>query len=163
MNDSSKKYYAKNTETGEYADLTSTFDGLGILKMSGLGDKGKPVNIYTAQWVNSQEEDFMITKKDNNNNPVVVRENTDVEITFIVSKRYASNPSNVDVQTVHDAFVAYMTNSDVWVKSSYMGNLYAHCVCLKEYKPTTVKLGRWYDSYITGTITLHTLEAPSRS
>ena len=123
--------------------------------------KGKPVNIYTAQWVNSQQEDFMITTFDNQNNPVVIRENVDIDITFIVRKKYAATQTNFDVQAVHDSFVDYMTNSDVWIKSGYLGNKYVHCVCLKEYKPTTVKLGRGDNSYIIGTITLHALDAPA--
>ena len=66
----------------------------------------------------------------------------------------------IDVQSVHDSFVSYMTDSDVWIKSAYLGNKYVHCVCLKEYKPTTVSLQRGDNSYIIGTITLHCLDAP---
>lgn len=160
MNDSSGRYYAKNTENGTFADITAMFDGLAVLKVDGMLAKGKPVNIYTAQWVNSQEEDFLITTSDENNNPVVIRENVDIEITFIIRKKYASSQSGFSVLSVHDSFVSYMTNSDVWIKSSYVGNKYVHCVCLKEYKPTTVKLDRGDKSYIMGTLTLHTLDAP---
>ena len=161
MNDSAGKYFAKNSASGTFADLTTTYNGLAILKVDGFLKKGKPVNIYTAQWVNEQAEDFLITTLDNNNNPVVVRENVDLEITFIIRQKYASGTTAINVQTVHDNFIAFMTNTDVWIKSAYMGNKYAHCVCLKDYKPTTVKLGRGNDSYIMGTITLHTLEAPA--
>ena len=66
-----------------------------------------------------------------------------------------------DVRAVHDSFVSFLTDSDVWIKSAYLGNKYVHCVCLKEYKPTTVKLGRGDNSYIIGTITLHALDAPA--
>lgn len=158
MNDSSGRYYSKNTADGQYADLTETFDGLAILKVDGLFAKGKAVNVYTAQWTYSQEEDFMVTG--GGESPQVIRENTDVDVTFIIRSTYASG--NIDVATVHDAFVSYMTGGDVWIRSGYSANKAAHCVCLSEYKPTTVKLGRGSDSYIIGTIKLHCLDAPSQ-
>ena len=158
MNNSSNRYFVKNTANGAFQDITTLFNGVAVLKVDGMLAKGKPVNIYTAQWVNSQEEDFMITTFDSSNNPVVIRENVDLEITFIVRQKYATE--TINVQSVHDNFVDYMTGSDVWIKSSYLGNKYVHCVCLKEYKPTTIKFGRGNDSYAMGTITLHTLDAP---
>ena len=159
MNNSSNRFFAKNTESGTFQDITTMFDGVAVLKLDGMLAKGEPVNVYTAQWVNSQQEDFMITTLDGNDNPVVVRKNVDLELTFIVRQKYATG--TIDVQTVHDNFVDYITGSDVWLKSSYVGNKYVHCVCLKEYKPTTVKLGRGDNSYIMGTITLHCLDAPT--
>ena len=159
MNNSANRYFVKNTSNGTFADITTLFDGVAVLKLDGMLAKGKPVNIYTAQWIDSQQEDFMITTLDSNNNPVVIRENVDLELTFIVRQKYAT--STINVQSVHDNFVDYMTGSDVWLKSSYVGNKYVHCVCLKEYKPTTVRLGRGNDSYIMGTITLHSIDAPT--
>lgn len=158
MNDSRNRYFVKNTEEGTFQDITVLFDGVAVLKVDGMLAKGKPVNIYTAQWIDSQKEDFMITTLDDNDKPVVIRENVDIEITFIVRQKYAN--SVIDVQDVHDSFVDYMTNSDVWIKSSYLGNKYVHCVCQSEYKPTTVHLQRGDSSYIMGTIKLHTLDAP---
>ena len=158
-NKSSGRYYVKNTANGEFADITTMFDGVAILKVDGLNTKGKPVNIYTAQWVNDQAEDFMITTLNEQQQPIVIRENSDIEITFIVGSKYSTN-GNADTGNAHDNFIAYMTNSDVWIKSAYVGNKYAHCVCLKEYKPTTVKLQRGTASYIIGTISLHCLDAP---
>lgn len=152
-------YFTKNSESASWEDITSKFDGVRILKMDGFLAKGKPINIFTQQWQSNQKEDFLITTLDDNNRPVVIRENVNIEITFIVRQKYASN--TIDVQTVHDNFVAYMTNSDVWLKSSYLGNKYVHCICLKEYKPTTVDLERGDNSYMMGTITLHTLDAPT--
>lgn len=153
-------YQVKNTTNGVFQNISTLFDGVQILKVDGMLAKGKPVNIYTAQWINSQDEDFLITTLDSNNNPIVIRENVDIDITFIVRQKYATG--TIDVQTVHDSFVAYMTNSDVWIKSSYVGNKYVHCVCLKEYKPTTIKLHRNNgNSYAIGTITLHCLDAPT--
>lgn len=159
MNHSSNRFFAKNTESGTFQDITTMFDGVAVLKLDGMLAKGEPVNVYTAQWIDSQQEDFMITTLDDNDNPVVIRKNVDLELTFIVRQKYATG--TIDVQTVHDNFVNYITGSDVWLKSSYVGNKYVHCVCLKEYKPTTVKLGRGDNSYIMGTITLHCLDAPT--
>ena len=151
-------YFTKNSESASWEDITSKFDGVRILKMDGFLAKGKPINIFTQQWLSNQKEDFLITTLDDNDNPVVIRENVDIEITFIVRQKYAN--SVIDVQDVHDSFVDYMTNSDVWVKSAYIGNKYVHCVCQSEYKPTTVHLQRGDSSYIMGTIKLHTLDAP---
>lgn len=158
MNNSRNRYFVKNTSDGVFQDITTLFDGVAVLKVDGVLAKGKPVNIYTAQWVNSQVEDFMITTLDQNDRPIVIRENVDIELTFIVHQKYAN--SVIDVQDVHDGFVDYMTGSDVWIRSSYVGNKYVHCVCLKDYKPTTVKLQRGINSYIIGTISFHTLDAP---
>jgi hypothetical protein len=151
-------YFTKNSESASWEDITSKFDGVRILKMDGFLAKGKPINIFTQQWLSNQKEDFLITTLDDNDNPVVIRENVDVELTFMVRQKFASG--TIDVQSAHDAFVDYMTGTDVWLKSSYLGNKYVHCVCLKEYKPTTVKLGRGTDSFIIGTLTFHTLESP---
>ena len=159
MNHSSNRFFAKNTESGTFQDITTMFDGVAVLKLDGMLAKGEPVNVYTAQWIESQQEDFMITTLDDNDNPVVIRKNVDLELTFIVRQKYATG--TIDVQTVHDNFVDYIIGSDVWLKSSYVGNKYVHCVCLKEYNPTTVKLGRGDNSYIMGTITLHCLDAPT--
>lgn len=162
MNDSKNRYFVKNTSSGSFTDIATLFDGVAVLMVKGLSSKGKPVNIYTAQWVNEQEEDFLITTLDGNNHPVVIRENVDIELTFIVRKKYATTQENFDVLAKHDAFVDYMTNTDVWLKSAYMGNKYVHCVCMKEYKPTAIMLNRGDNSYMTGTITLHTLDAPKK-
>ena len=159
MNNSANRYFVKNTGSGTFADITALFDGVAVLKLDGMLEKGKPVNIYTAKWINSQSEDFLITTFDENEHPIVIRENVELELTFIVRQKYANN--TIDVQSVHDNFTNYMTNSDVWLKSAYLGNKYIHCVCLKEYKPTTVKLDRGVDSYIMGTIQLHALDAPT--
>lgn len=158
MNDSKGRYYVKNTENGTFTDITTLFDGVAVLKLTGLLAKGKPVNIYTAQWTDEQDEDFLITTLDEMNNPVVIRENVDIELTFIIKSKYASTP--IDVQTVHDLFVAYMTGSDIWLRTSYLGDKYVHCVCLSEYEPTSLALQRGSASYIMGTLKFHTLEEP---
>lgn len=199
MNASTGKYFVKNTSAGTYVDMTTQFNGLAILKVDGLNEKGEPVNIYTAQWVNSQVEDVMITTLDQNNQPVVIRKNVDIEISFEFSPKYVSptytkvnNPSGnpkslgyyekygwayrptwdtsvvnnkdyyiqtpatvTNILTLHDTFINYMTNGEVWIKSAYMGNKSTHCICLSNYKPTMVHVNRGDNSFITGTIKLH--------
>ena len=159
MNNSFNRYFVKNTSDGVFTDITTLFDGVAVLKVDGMLAKGKPVNIFTQQWIGSQEEDFLITTLDEHDNPVVIRENVDIEVTFIVRQKYATG--TINVQSVHDNFVDYMTGTDIWLKSSYLGNKYVHCVCLKEYKPTTIMLERGANSYIMGTLTLHALDAPT--
>lgn len=159
MNDSRGKYYVKkagNLDT--FSDICTLFDGVAVLKLTGLMDLGKPVNIYTEQFIDSQVEDFLITKKDENSNPIVIRENMDLSLTFCIRNKYAYLPP-IDLISTHDAFINYMTRSDLWIKSEYLGGKNVHCVCLQAYKPTTIKLERGDNSYILGTITLHTLEA----
>lgn len=143
----------------EFATIASLFEGVRVLKIDGYTSQGAPKNIYTASWVNSQKEDYLITDQQTIAGveyDVVFRENVDLEITFAVSDKYTSN--TIDVRAQHDAFVAYMTAGALYVKSNY-ANRTLRCVCLKEYKPTLQKLQRSKGSnYITGTITLHILD-----
>ena len=148
-----------NPEDG-WGDITGLFDGVAILKLEGLYEKGEAINVYTAQWVNEQEEDLGFTKWDGNHNPIIVRKNVDIEMTFIIRQKYATG--TIDVSAVHDEFVDYMTSSDLWLKSDYAGGKYVHCVCLNAYKPTIVKLGRGENSYIMGTLTFHCLDTPKQ-
>jgi hypothetical protein len=85
----------------------------------------------------------------------IVRENIDIDITFIVSNKYGA----MNVRQQHDAFVAYMTDGELYIKSDYIGRV-LRCVCLKDYKPTTIHIGRSGDvsDYMIGTIQLHTLD-----
>lgn len=157
-NDLTGKYFYKATASGTYTDMTQLVDGVRILKIDGTNAQGEPVNVYTAQWIDSQSEDFMIPKTDLYDNPVVVRKNVDIEITFIVSPRYATG--QVDTLIQHDTFVELMTYKDIWVKSLYT-NKEMHCVCLEQYEPTTTKLHRGNNSYMMGTLKLHTLDKVS--
>jgi len=153
MNKLNGKYFLKNTENGNYSDATTLFDGVNILAVDGFDSRGKALNVYVEQWI-AGGTDFMITS----NNGQIVRENTDITITFIVGQRYAS--ATIDTQTVYDSFVNYMTDTDVWVKSSYVGKQ-VHCVCIDNVEPTTIKLHRGGNTYILGKIQLKTLEKPS--
>lgn len=147
----------------DYATLASRFDGLRVLSMTGFLERGKPVNVYTAQWLTSggQTEDFMITTKNSLNEDEVIYENSDIEITFIIGTKYSSGV--IDVRRKHDEFIEYMTSGKLSVKSLYT-NEEVECVCLEKYNPTTVKLQRGAtNTWIMGTIKLHQLTLPSNA
>lgn len=148
-----KAYLAKKGEQS-YMPLSTRFDGLRILSVKGMDEQGKPVNVYTAQWVNTQEEDYAIGSASN----TIITENVNLEVSFIVSDKYATN--RIDVRQVHDAFVQYITKGDLWLKSQYEEKE-VHCTCLEEYKPTLARLKRARgNNFIMGTIKLHALDLP---
>lgn len=142
------KYYVKRGNQ-QFATISSLFGGVRILKIEGMTGVGSAKNIYTASWVNSQREDYMVAGSD------VVRENVDIDITFIVGNKYGAT----NVREQHDAFIAYMTDGELYIKSDYTGRT-LRCVSLKDYKPTTVHIKREGSSndYIIGTISMHTLD-----
>ena len=154
----SNKYFVRKNTSDEWQDITTLFDGIKVLAVTGMNVVGDAVNIYTEQWINSQEEDYMVTTKDEQENDVVIRKNVDVEMTFIAGTRYSSG-KNVDTQTVYDAFVEYLCGGDFYLKTMYSGKS-AHVVCISGVKPTTERLHRGMSSYIMATATLHTLDAP---
>ena len=147
------KYFVKNTANGSFVDVTTLFDGVNILSVEGFDSRGKALNVYYEQWIDGGT-DFMITS----NNGQIVRENVDIKVVFIVGQRYAN--STINTQTVYDSFVDYMTNTDVWIKSAYVGKQ-VHCVATDKIEPKTIKLHRGSDSYILGEIQLNTLESSS--
>lgn len=156
-NELKQTYYVKLTENGNWQDVTSLVNGVRVLAIEGFFEKGEPVNIYTAQWVNSQAEDYMVA----NENNAVIHKNTDIKITFMVHQKFANQNTTINVATQHDIFVNYLTNGAIWVRSKY-ADKQVKCVCLEKYEPTTVKLKRNPESnYMLGTITLHTLEKPT--
>ena len=147
------KYFVKNSESGSFVDVTTLFDGVSILAVEGLDSRGKALNVYIEQWITGGT-DFMITS----NNGQIVRENVDIKVVFIVGQRYANE--TIDTQAVYDSFVDYMTNTDVWVKSAYVGKQ-VHCVATDKVEPKTIKLHRGSNTYILGEIQLHCIEHPS--
>lgn len=149
-------YFVKNTQNGNFIDITTLVDGARILKVEGFNEQGQAKNVYTTSWVYDENEDFVIVMPNDTTPVKIVRECTDISITFIIKQKYAT--STIDVQTQHQALVEYFTSTDVWIKSGYANNKIAHCVCLKEYKPTTEKYQRGESSYALGTITLHNIE-----
>lgn len=161
MNDLTGKYFVKKTKDGEYQDFATLFDGLRILKIDGFMSEGQPKNVYTASWEYDDDEDFAIVMQDDEDTIRIIRECSDLEITFIIKGSYANE--TIDVHTQHLRFKNYMLGKDVWIKSVYQDELEAHCVCLKEYKPTTEKYHRGIDSYVMGTITMHMLEKPTNT
>lgn len=158
INNELKQTYFVKKEGGYWRDVTAITSGVRVLAVEGFFDKGEPVNIYTAQWVNSQTEDFLVAHEDN----TVIRKNTDIKITFMVHQKFANTNATIDVATQHDAFVEYLTSGVIWVRSMY-ADKEVKCVCLEKYEPTTVKLKRNPStSFMLGTITLHTLEQPTQ-
>ena len=147
------KYFIKNSSSGSFVDVTTLFDGVNVLAVEGLDAKGRSLNVYVEQWVTGGT-DFMITS----NNGQIVRENVDIKVVFIVGQRYAN--ATIDTQSVYDSFVDYITNTDVWIKSAYVGKQ-VHCVCIDKVEPKTIKLHRGGNSYILGEIQLNTLEPPT--
>lgn len=156
MADIANEYLVKRGSE-EFATIASKFSGVRVLKIDGFTSVGKPINIYTAQWIDAQGEDYMVTSQvevEGTTYDAIFRENVDLEITFIVGDKYGAT----DVRQQHDAFVAYMTDGALYIKSQYTDRT-LKCVCLKEYKPTLIKLKRPQgQNYIMGTLTLHSLD-----
>lgn len=151
-----QKYYIRRNRSEDYNDVAHLFDGVRILKVTGMMSKGEPVNIYNEQWNDSQVDDYLVTTIDANGNPKVITKNTDIKILFIVSRKYAVN--DIDVAVQHDEFINYMTGSEIWIKSFYTEKV-AHCICLQGYEPQTIRLKREASrSYIIGELTLHQLQ-----
>jgi hypothetical protein len=151
MNDLSGKYFVRKSSSSAWEDVTTKYRGVKILSIDGFNEIGDAKNIYTAQWVDTQDEDYVLAGNS------VVRANTDLSVTFIVGNRYGAS----DAQAVHDEFIDYMCmQGDLYIRSIYV-NKHAHVVCLKSYKPTTQRLHRGANSYILGTITLHMLDTPA--
>lgn len=158
----SDKYFVKLKESENWQDVTKLFDGINILQISGFNEKGDAQNIYTANWINSSKEDFMVTTQDEYDKDVVIRSNVDLTMTFVAGTRYSTN-NNVDTQTAYNNFVDYICNNgDFYIRSLYAGK-YAHVTCLKGVKVTTEKLHRGIESYILASATLHTLDVPKIS
>lgn len=159
-----KYFYSRNKS--DWSDFTTT-SGVRVLAVEGMDDIGDAVNIYTEQWIDSSVEDYVCTKKKQRTiNGVavevddVVRKNVDINLTLIVSQRYTDD--NIDVQNTYDDIVSNICdNGDIYIKSMYTNRI-AHVVCLKSFKPTTVKLHRGVDSYILATIPLHCIEPPEK-
>ena len=169
MNELRDKYFVRKSTNDDWEDITTKFDGVKVLSITDFNTKGKTLNVMTQQWLvlnedadpqTYQNEDYAVGTEDGQGNPIVLRENIDISITFIVGNKYATNA--IDVVQVHDAFVDYMTDGALYIKSKYT-NKEVRCVCLDEYKPTTEKLQRGNNSWIMGTLKLHTLGKPQQS
>ena len=148
------KYYVKNSASGTFQDVSTKFDGVHVLSVENIGSKGKAINVYMQQWM-SGETDFMITGSTGK----IIRENVDIKLVFICGDRYASSLT-FDAETAKDEFVDFMTETDVWIRSTYYGKD-VHCVCVDKVEPKTVKLKRGNNTYILGEITLKCLEKPT--
>lgn len=81
------KYFVKDRLEGGYFDIANMFEGVNVLKVDGMASRGKAVNVYNEQWVNSEREDFMIA----GTNGKIIRAHQDITITFIVGRKYADD------------------------------------------------------------------------
>lgn len=152
-NKNTNRYYVKNSISGSFTDVCQLFGGCNVLAIEGFDSKGRALNTYAEQWITNGSTDFAITSNDG----VIVRENIDVKVVFVVGQRYTN--SSIDTQVVYDNFVDYMTNTDIWVASKYV-NKQVHCVANDAIAIKSAKLHRGGNSYILGEITLKTLEKP---
>lgn len=110
-NELSNKFFV-STNGIQYEDVTTIFDGIKILSIEGINDIGEATNIYHEQWIDSDKEDVCITTYDEEKHGyVVVRKNTDINITFIVSPKYETETPNFDTRQQHDSFIDYMCNT----------------------------------------------------
>ena len=151
--DLGNRYFIKRRFSDTWVDITTLFDGIKVLSVTGMNEIGEAQNVFTQQWIDSQEEDYLLAGE------TVVRANVDLTMTFIAGTRYSSNGS-VDTQTVYNSFVSYICDDgDFYIKSTYTGKS-AHVVCLKGIKPTTERLHRGSSSYIIATATLHCINQP---
>ena len=151
--DLGNRYFIKRRFSDTWVDITTLFDGIKVLSITGMNEIGEAQNVFTQQWIDSQEEDYLLAGE------TVVRANVDLTMTFIAGTRYSSNGS-VDTQTVYNSFVSYVCNDgDFYIKSTYTGKS-AHVVCLKGIKPTTERFHRGSSSYIIATATLHCINQP---
>ena len=55
-NDLTNKYFVRKKETDAWVDVTTLFDGIKILAISGFNDEGDATNVFTQQWVDYQSE-----------------------------------------------------------------------------------------------------------
>ena len=149
------KYLLKQQSEEEYEDVTTLFDGVRILQVSGMNSLGEAINVYNEQWVDGST-DFVIASTDGK----IKRKNITIEVVFVVSERYASN-AGIDTQEQYDAFIDYMTESDIYIKSLYTDKT-VHCFANDEYEPTSVRLKRGHGkNYILGSIKMAALEQPA--
>ena len=158
-----KYYYSRTGQSGSWSDFT-TIAGVRVLAIDGFDERGDVVNVYTAQWIDSDVEDYMCAKQEtvtvngvSSVRDVIIRKNVDLNMTVIVSQRYTS--SVIDVQEVYDTLLSTVCDGDIFLKS-----VYTNKICpihqLKSFKPTAVKLHRGRNSYILATIPFHVLQAP---
>lgn len=141
-----------------WTDITTQFQGLRVLSIDGFNEVGDSVSVFTQQWLDSQAEDCFITTEDVTGDPVIIRSNVDLQMTVIISRRYANTA--IDEQVVYDSLRTFLNNGDFYLYSLY-NNKVAHVISIKGFKPTTQKLNRGNKSYIMVTIPLHTLDVPT--
>lgn len=155
MNHSKGKYYIKRNASDTFVDITEMFDGVAVLSLDGFNERGEALNVYHAQWIDSQEEDFLVA----NENNIVIRSNVDLNLTIVVSERYKSTTNRFFEDVVYDDIIDYLCNHGAFYIKSTIANRVAKVVCLNSVKPTSQRLNRGVNGYILVTITLHALDS----
>lgn len=148
----------RKTSSAQWEDVTDKWNGVKILSIGGFNEQGEAINVFRQQWMDGSE-DIEVTEQDDQGNDVIRRSNVDINLTFIVARRYAS--SIIDEQTVYNSVIAYMCKSgSFYIKSLYEG-MQVQVISLKSVKPTAKKLHRGQNSFIMTTIELHCKEEPT--
>lgn len=152
------KYFIRKSTSGSWEDVTTKWAGVKVLSIDGFNELGEAINVFKQQWMDGTE-DITVTEQDGQGNDVIRRANVDLNLTFIVSRRYA--PTEINEKTVYDNVINYMCKTGAfYIKSVYTG-MQANVICLKAVKPTVQKLNRGSNSFIMATIELHCKSAPT--
>lgn len=154
------KYFFKKEANDDWQDFSTAYKGVRVLRIEGLGELGDAVNVYSEQWMESQEEDFLITGSSGK----IIRKNVDLSMTIIISRRYIDDSliDFYDEMEMYNTLVDELLSEDFYIHSEYT-KLQAHVVCNKGFKPTTMDFQRGRKSYILVTIPLHCLDKPKEA
>ena len=153
------KYLCKQTASGTYTDINLLFDGVKVLKSDGFFSVGKSKNVYQAQWVNSQTEDFLIAHESDQSRKII-RENVTIELSFAISQKYTE--TEIDEEEVYAAMCDYFLNGEVYLRSQYAGKD-VRVIALEGQEPNAIRLKRNNNNFILASWKFHALEKPYRS
>ena len=157
-NELTGKYFVRKNASAAWEDVTTKWAGLKVLSIDGFNEQGEAINVFKQQWMDGTE-DIVVTEQDGSGNDIIRRANVDLQLTFIVARRYASTEINEKV--VYDNVINYMCKTGAfYIKSVYTG-MQANVISLKAVKPTVQKLNRGSNSFIMATIELHCKSAPT--
>lgn len=94
----------KKESSKDIKDLEYDFEGVRILKVSGISNLGKPKNIYTNSYAESESENVLMPD-------VICREPTDIEVEFFVT--------GDNYMAIHDAFIDYCSSGVIHYWDTY--------------------------------------------
>jgi hypothetical protein len=67
--------------------------------------------------------------------------------------------TDFDESSTYDAFLSYVTDAAVWLKSAYYKKE-VHCIAAESFEPSTIRLQRGELSYIIGSVTFSAIDEP---